>query len=1282
MHSYRCEPAATHTSPTTRTGHSFTRLGEEVLIFGGMVDGECSAELLSLRLPPTLAWQTLTPSGDWPSCRLGHAACAVVDAHQLWVFGGGDGRVLLNDVWTLDRLPSSHAQRDAWSCSWQCQKCAGDAASRMGHNLVYMASQKALLSFGGFVKGVKGGYSAQVLRLDLGTLTWSEPMLAATPAAEPPLRGRLGAAACVLDGETVLILGGSSYSELLDEVLIMRAPAPSNGDAAAVASLCRLPTAMASANNGGPRPRAHAAALWLPPYVVHVGGCSSEAEAALDVLHCADLAEPSSWLWMPSKPSESSAMSLPATRHKHGLVLARDAPTLGADGRSVWEAVLWGGDEKGHSAPEALEAARARCATLASLELLIEPPATASSESQRAAAARVQAVHRGRAARQRQKPQAPTSVPVVPPPYKHAIAKADEKAASASPPPPLLPPLPSSCGMPEGNPPSPSLALPPAPFSPPPLPPPLPPLQPSPPPGGVNGLGSSGDVPASISTAAAAAAASTDAAAGATTNDEAATALALRPRSSSFGRAPGRPTAPAGGQGSGRRARSSSFGRAPARPAADRSPRTQEAQLRQVLGRLGDDATATAEALAIAAEAAEMRAAAEAARAAERVMRKRQAAEMEEAARREAQERVRATKELERARKEALANEAASHAAERVARRAEAQRLAQRQIEEQEAVKVVHASLARAAKEYAREQQRQEQGLGVRRAHEQARLAWLAEVQFATRAYAEARRQLEHQQQHQGNGDGFKQLLPPRPRSTSPGSSRPRSTSPGASRQHSPQSWIEEEELIAAEEELSAALIDAGEPVGSRTEVAARIARLRAALERAQRTALPEATISLGAEALQRAVEAAAAGVAAVQAGAAAAATRVRVEAEGRAVEEARAAARAAEAARREVARLLRSAAAPGPFGRVRAEPLREALEAARRAGVSSDELSAAEMTLGALEAEAAEEAAQQAEASRQREAEAATTAERAARQAEQELRAAMRPGLFSAVQPLRLRAALLAARRAGVRADAVSAAEEALVKAEGKAPEVGAKSEGAGEGADEVASDNDVHTMSSAKASPEHQQPADRLRQARAGRAAQAERRACAARQEAATWAKAEAEVLDRERVAAETRSAGLRSALRSLESAPWESHADDEEMPPAKRAPTPTATACALATVELRGQESSELRTALHALQAERERAEAAERDLAAVREAHAVLQREAEVLQREVQRLRERAESAEQHGARSSGQETIVQQLQARLRKSDERSRQGEALIHRLRSFIAASSGANGKENPHPC
>ena len=39
----------------------------------------------------------------------------------------------------------------------------------LGHVLLHLASQRALLSFGGFVKGVKGGYSTQVVLLDLGT---------------------------------------------------------------------------------------------------------------------------------------------------------------------------------------------------------------------------------------------------------------------------------------------------------------------------------------------------------------------------------------------------------------------------------------------------------------------------------------------------------------------------------------------------------------------------------------------------------------------------------------------------------------------------------------------------------------------------------------------------------------------------------------------------------------------------------------------------------------------------------------------------------------------------------------------------------------------------------------------------------------------------------------------------------------------------------------------------------------------------------------------------------
>ena len=156
-------------APSHRTGHTATRLGDEVLIFGGMLDGECTAELLALHVP-TLHWQPVLAEGECPSSRLGHAACALEADGQLWLFGGGDGRVLLSDVWLLDRVSERRvaeggggAQEGATRWSWRRQLCAGPPpASRMGHCLVHLPSQRCLLSFGGFVKGVKGGYSSQV----------------------------------------------------------------------------------------------------------------------------------------------------------------------------------------------------------------------------------------------------------------------------------------------------------------------------------------------------------------------------------------------------------------------------------------------------------------------------------------------------------------------------------------------------------------------------------------------------------------------------------------------------------------------------------------------------------------------------------------------------------------------------------------------------------------------------------------------------------------------------------------------------------------------------------------------------------------------------------------------------------------------------------------------------------------------------------------------------------------------------------------------------------------
>ena len=76
---------------------------------------------------------------------------------------------------------------DGWA--WELRSCAGKASGRMGHSLVHLAARGALLSFGGFVKGVKGGYSTQVLVLDLPTLTWGAP---AVEAPRAPVRHHHG----------------------------------------------------------------------------------------------------------------------------------------------------------------------------------------------------------------------------------------------------------------------------------------------------------------------------------------------------------------------------------------------------------------------------------------------------------------------------------------------------------------------------------------------------------------------------------------------------------------------------------------------------------------------------------------------------------------------------------------------------------------------------------------------------------------------------------------------------------------------------------------------------------------------------------------------------------------------------------------------------------------------------------------------------------------------------------------------------------------------------------
>ena len=171
-----CEALESTDAPPPRSGHTATLVGKEVIIFGGTSEGQCTSTVAAVHAE-SLAWRTISPSGPCPTARLGHAACTVPsqdgeEGAELYVFGGGDSKVLLRDLWALDPV----------AASWRSPACVGaKPAARMGHALEHLATRHALLSFGGFVKGVQGGYSTHVLVLDLTHLAWSEPLVQPQP---------------------------------------------------------------------------------------------------------------------------------------------------------------------------------------------------------------------------------------------------------------------------------------------------------------------------------------------------------------------------------------------------------------------------------------------------------------------------------------------------------------------------------------------------------------------------------------------------------------------------------------------------------------------------------------------------------------------------------------------------------------------------------------------------------------------------------------------------------------------------------------------------------------------------------------------------------------------------------------------------------------------------------------------------------------------------------------------------------------------------------------------
>ncbi|KAL1521681.1 hypothetical protein AB1Y20_021336 [Prymnesium parvum] len=314
--------------PQTRAGHTATLIADRLIVIGGESAGSCTNEVFALHTE-SLSWHELQPDGIVPSARLGHAACCVEGSaanrtsgvSEVWIFGGGDGKVLLRDVWAFE--PSSR--------KWRNPSCGGvRAAARIGHALAYLPCRDSIVSCGGFVKGVPGGYSMQVLLLHLPTLSWSQVQTVTAPGDSPP-SGRLGAAICALEkGERVLLLGGSAFGSLLDDALLLDMQS------------CELTRVAQVENGAAPHPRANGAAISVPPFVLHVGGSASGTSPIVDVL------DVERQVWHAVGEQEGAHL-FPASRQKHAMIAVSTTSPL--PGQTRVRALAWGGEDLGVRPP-------------------------------------------------------------------------------------------------------------------------------------------------------------------------------------------------------------------------------------------------------------------------------------------------------------------------------------------------------------------------------------------------------------------------------------------------------------------------------------------------------------------------------------------------------------------------------------------------------------------------------------------------------------------------------------------------------------------------------------------------------------------------------------------------------------------------------------------------------------------------------------------------------------------------------------------------------------------
>ena len=212
------KPLVAGVLPAGRFSHSWTAVGSQLVMFGGMsLSGTYLNDLHTLDLDcqqiyrpksfkkascqdKMFIWYESNVSGDFPCPRAAHSAVAWNSF--LVVFGGNSGQCFLNDL-HLFNLDTS---------KWSRVETKGELPlPRSGHTATIFRDC-FMYVFGGMTHD---GPSSDFFALDLSTMTWFRPQTFGTPP-----RPRMGHVAARIVDRYLIIFGGGTIDKVFDDLHI------------------------------------------------------------------------------------------------------------------------------------------------------------------------------------------------------------------------------------------------------------------------------------------------------------------------------------------------------------------------------------------------------------------------------------------------------------------------------------------------------------------------------------------------------------------------------------------------------------------------------------------------------------------------------------------------------------------------------------------------------------------------------------------------------------------------------------------------------------------------------------------------------------------------------------------------------------------------------------------------------------------------------------------------------------------------------------------------------